>query len=116
MREMKPYLFDLACEFIRKKTIDVTKHLTRQHRSFINQFLDFKERTDKKLQWADEIGSNVAALETMIAMKTPVMEAEHVLDERNKFHFFDCLIPKLKEHRRFKLLPDSEFSLADFKT
>ena len=49
-------------------------------------------------------------------MKTPVMEAEHVLDDRNNFNFFDCLIPKLREHRRFKLLPDAQFSLADFKT
>ena len=78
--------------------------------------MEFKERTDEKLKLADEIGANVTKLETMLAMKTPVMEAEHILDERNNFKFFDCLIPKLKEHRRFKLLPDSEFSLADFKT
>ena len=57
----------------------------------------------------------MANLEIMIAMKTPCMEAEHVLDDRNAFNFYDCLIPKLKEHRRFKLLPDNEFSLADFK-
>lgn len=61
------------------------------------------------------MGVNCTILETLVAMKTPVMEAEHVLDERNRLSFYDCLIPMLKEHRRFKLLPDSEFSLADFR-
>ena len=58
----------------------------------------------------------VTTLEIAYAQKTPVMEAENVLDERNELCFFDCLIPRLKEHRRFKLLKDDEFSIADFKT
>lgn len=78
--------------------------------------MDYKERSEQKIKWADEMGDNCVILETLVAMKTPVMEAEHVLDERNKFSFYNCLIPMLKEHRRFKLLPDSEFSIEDFKT
>ena len=116
VKELKPFLFDQACEFIREKTQEVTKLLTRQHHSFLNQFLAFKDRTDSKLAWADRMVTDVSHLETMIAMKTPVMEAEHILEEKNKFKFYDCLIPMLKEHRRFKLLPDAQFSLADFKT
>ena len=112
---MKPFIFDRACEFIREQTAAVTKLLTRQHHQLVDQFLAFKERTEHKLAWADSLQVDMAKLEVMIALKTPCMEAEHVLDDRNAFNFFDCLIPKIKEHRRFKLLPDSEFSLADFK-
>ena len=54
-------------------------------------------------------------LEIALAQKYPVMEAEHAFDDTNPLSTFDCLIPKLKEHRRFKLLKDAKFSLADFK-
>ena len=54
-------------------------------------------------------------LEIALAQKTPVMEAENAIDDRNPLSAFDCLVPKLKEHRRFKLLKDDAFSVADFK-
>ena len=55
-------------------------------------------------------------LETAFAQKTPVMQAEHVLDDRNALSFFDCLVPKIKEHRRFRVTKDDKFSIEDFKT
>ena len=58
---------------------------------------------------------NIKMLEQALAQKTPVMEAEHAIDDTNSLSAFDCLIPKLKEHRRFKLLKDDAFSIADFK-
>ena len=57
----------------------------------------------------------VKKLEIALAQKTPVMQAEHAIDDTNLLSTFDCLIPKLKEHRRFKLLKDTEFSIADVK-
>ena len=45
-----------------------------------------------------------------------VMEAEYAIDDTNKLSLFDCLIPKLKENRRFKIKKDDVFSIADFKT
>ena len=53
-------------------------------------------------------------LEGILALKTPVLEAENAIDDRTPLSLYDCLIPKLKEHRRFKLTKDSEFSIADF--
>ena len=44
------------------------------------------------------------------------MEAEHAIDDTNALSHFECLIPKLKEHRRFKLLKEDTFSIADFKS
>ena len=48
-------------------------------------------------------------------MKSPCMEAEYAIDERTTLSLYDCMVPKLKEHRRFKIQKDSPFSLADFK-
>ena len=57
----------------------------------------------------------VKMLEMALAQKTPVMQAEYAIDETNPLSAFECLIPKLKEHRRFKLKKDDAFSIADFK-
>ena len=43
------------------------------------------------------------------------MEAEYAIDERTCLELYDCLVPRIKEHRRFKLLKDAEFSIADFR-
>ena len=54
-------------------------------------------------------------LEMALAQKTPVMQAEYAIDDTNPLSAFECLIPKLKEHRRFKFKKDDAFSIADFK-
>ena len=42
----------------------------------------------------------------MVSLKTPVCEAEHALEDRSPLDLYNCLIPKLKEHRRFKVTND----------
>ena len=54
-------------------------------------------------------------LEIALAQKTPVREAELAIDDTNPLSAFDCQIPLIKENRRFKLLKDSVFSIADFR-
>ena len=44
------------------------------------------------------------------------MEAEYALDDRSPLELFNCLVPKLYEHRRFSLKKDEKFSIADFKS
>ena len=36
----------------------------------------------------------------------PVLDAEYALDDRTPLNFYDCLIPRLREHRKFKIRPD----------
>ena len=59
--------------------------------------------------------NKIKMLEMALAQKTPVMEAENAIDEKNPLSAFDCIVPKLKEHRRFRILKDDVFSIADFK-
>ena len=57
----------------------------------------------------------VTMLETHMAMKSPTLEAEFAIDDASALSLYDCLIPQIKELRRFKITKDSEFSIADFK-
>ena len=48
-------------------------------------------------------------------MRSPVMEAEHAIDDCTAMSFYDCLIPKLREHRRFHFSKEDKFAVADLK-
>ena len=56
-------------------------------------------------------------MEQMVALKTPVSEAEHAIDERTALSLYDCLIPKLKEYRKFRIQVEDKDKLKidDFK-
>lgn len=58
----------------------------------------------------------INSLEQYCALKSPMMEAELALDDKSALSLYDCLIPKIKEHRRFAITKDAVFSVADFKT
>lgn len=109
-------LFEEACKFIEERAEFVTKLLTRQHRNVIKQFIDFKERSEKDLQEAKKMQEHVAYLETMVALKSPCMQAEHVIDDATALSLYDSLIPKLREHRKFRLFSETPFSVEDFKS
>ena len=64
---------------------------------------------------AESINLAVTSLEVLLALKTPVTEAEYAIDERTSLSLYDCLVPRIKEHRRFRITQDSDFSVADLK-
>ena len=115
IKEMQPFVFDKACAFIREQTMATQKMLTRQHHSILQQFLDWKERTYWKIRQADRQAARLGELENRLSSKTPVLEAENAVDDRTALSMYDCLIPRLKEHRRFKIFKDSIMTTADFQ-
>ena len=58
---------------------------------------------------------DVVYLEQMVALKSPCMQAEHVIDDASALSLYDCLIPKIREHRRLKVFRDSPYSVEDFR-
>ena len=54
----------------------------------------------------EKLLSNWLIFERAYALKTPVMEAEFAHDERSALSLYDCLIPRIREHRRLKIQPD----------
>lgn len=116
LSDLKPYLLDHACQFVKEQTTNVTKLLTRQHHLTIKQFLDFKDRTDFLLEQARRRGDEVKLLEQALCLRTPVMEAEYAIDDRSPIDFYNCLIPKLREQVRFRVKKDEKFSVSDVKS
>lgn len=56
--------------------------------------------------------------EKAYAMRSPTMEAEYAHDDRTALSLYDCLIPKLREHRLLKIRPGiytGEHLLIDMK-
>ena len=94
----------------------VAAKLTKHHHGLIKQFIAFKNRTEANKPLFEDMKEKINLLEIALAQKYPVMEAEHAFDDTNPLSTFDCLIPKLKEHRRFKLLTDDTTTIADFAT
>ena len=52
----------------------------------------------------------------MVALKTPVMQAEYVVDDATAFSLYDSLIPKLREHRKFRIPMGKQNFIEDFKS
>ena len=61
----------------------------------VQQFIEFKLRTDEKLKKAKADGITMALMEKLLAMKSPTLEAEYAIDERTYLSLYDCLIPLL---------------------
>lgn len=78
--------------------------------------MNFKDRSDEKIKKADNLISQMALLELALASKTPVMDAEYAIDDRTPLSLYDCLVPKIKENRRFRIQKDDKFSIADFRS
>ena len=45
VRDLKPYLFDMARDFVQEQARNVTATLTKQHHHIVDQFKKFKERS-----------------------------------------------------------------------
>lgn len=76
---------------------------TGTHHRLIEQFLEYKARTYHILKERDYFLDRIQTLEYSLAIKSPVLEAEYAIDERTSLSLYDCLVPKIKEHRRFRI-------------
>ena len=53
VKDIKPFVLDQACVFLKDQTQAVTKLLTKQHHILVQQFIDFKARSEEKIKKAD---------------------------------------------------------------
>ena len=112
---MKPFILDYAQQWIKDQTMTVTMYFTKQHHDIVKQFVAYKIRTCRDLAYAEEQKEYIKNLEQHLALKTPVMEAELAFDESSALSLYDCLIPKIKEHRMFHIPKKAEFQIDDFR-
>ena len=54
--------------------------------------------------------------EGLLALKTPVMEAEYAIDERTALSLYDSIKPRVKEQVRLLKNPNKIKTIADYNT
>ena len=93
----------------------MTKLLTKTHHNVLTNFMQLKNKTEKMIVERDHILKRWIYCERALALKAPVREAEFALDDQSALSLYDCLIPMLKEHRRFRIVAESKFSIPDYE-
>ena len=52
MKNLKSVILAETIKYFKNSTASINKLLTREHHNIIKQFLAFKERTNKDIEWA----------------------------------------------------------------
>lgn len=73
--------------------------MNRQHKGVIKSFIEYMQQNDKLIAERDVLLEQWAIFEKAYMLKTPVLEVEFAHDDRSPLSLYDCLIPKLREHR-----------------
>ena len=106
---------DNAREMLKERGDQLVKLLTRTHHKVLQDFLVFKERNDKLIDERETLLTRWVECEKALALRTPVREAEYALDDWTPFRLYDCLLPMIKEKRRFIVTKDMKLSANDYK-
>ena len=92
-----------ALDWVKKQSVSISKHLTSEHHKLIEKMLDFKERTQKKLDLLDLYQAQFDDFERRVALENSTKEAMYALDATNPLSLYDCLVPELEAFRPLKL-------------
>lgn len=101
VRNLKPIVMSMAVDFLKREGSNITTLLTRQHHVVIKNFLEHKRRNEKMIAEREVILKHWKQTESLLALKGPVHEAEFAIEEKSPLVLYDCLIPTLRENRRF---------------
>ena len=77
-------------------------------RQVLFYFNDYRQAAWPQIEENRALRLKLRDAEFAFASKSPVNEAEFAFDERTPLSLYDCLIPKLTEHRKFKWMPDTQ--------
>lgn len=77
-------------------------------RTIVRFFIRYRKLTDDQIVENIYLKKKVLLLENAVSQKSPVNEAEYAFDDNTPFSLYDCVIPKLKEHRALKFDPRTE--------
>lgn len=72
----------------------------------LRQFIDYIKRNEELINERDYLYDQWRMFEHAFIQAGPALAAEYALDDRTAINLYDCLIPKLHEHRKFKIRPE----------
>ena len=96
-----------ACNFVKRSCRELTRYLTKQHASVVDQYLTYKKMTRSKIHENTKLKEQVYEAESLNALKFPLYEAYYAIDDRTALTKYDCLVPRVNGHFRINkdLLP-----------
>ena len=97
---IKPSVFEEATEWLKKKTEVIARSFTDELHGVITQFIEYKRFTSSRMAEVAWYRENVKILELTLARKIPVFDAEYGLSETTPLRLYDCLVPRIREHKK----------------
>ena len=77
----------------------ICKSFTEELHLVLSQFILYKRKTNSRLDESEWYKENVKVLEMTLTRKIPVFESEYGMSETTPLRLYDCLVPRIKEHR-----------------
>lgn len=96
---VKPLIYQEAIKWLKDKTDAICKSFTEELHLILSQFILYKRKTNSRLDESEWYKENVKVLEMTLARKIPVFESEYGMSETTPLRLYDCLVPRIKEHR-----------------
>ena len=106
LKDVKKIVMKEAGDWVRDQTKHITEELTKTHRTILSKFCEYSELGSALQQERETLLENWLTFEKAYAIRSPVMEAEFAHDDSNPLQLYDCLIPKLREHRELRIRPE----------
>ena len=101
MTNLKPIIMNQAVDFVKKQGQIISAQFTEEMHKLCRTFQQYRMLTDGEIDDKGLLLIKLRNLESMLAQKSPVNEAEYAWDERTPLILYDCLTPKVKEFRKF---------------
>ena len=72
-----------SSEFIKMKTAEIQKHITKEHQKLVERFIAFKSRTKERVDKNDEMERTIIEMTMKEALEEPAKEAMYAMDSTN---------------------------------
>ena len=95
--DFKTEVMKEASAFITHKLEDVARVLTSEHHRIIEQFIFYKNKTQRQLDMSDRLQQKYRDAVKAQCLQSPCFEASFAMDNRSVLRLYDCLVPKVKE-------------------
>ena len=112
---LRSIMMEDTLTWLESKISTISKAFTNELHYVLREFLDFKFKTFSRIAECAWYQENVKVLELTLARKMPVYEAEYGMSETTPIRLYDCLVPRIKEHKKKHIDIRGNLKMDDFK-
>ena len=86
-----------AKRFVREAANNIQKAVTREYRTLLKQFVQFREKTWHIIDNMEDRKERMKDAEQLVCQTYPVYDSRYRADPDSPFKLYDCIVPALKE-------------------